>query len=537
MRVDAGFALQAEFSPGVWTDITEDVIDSDCKASYGIKGNDPSARIAGTGQMFFELNNSHSNSAATLGYYSPGTYACREGFTGGLRVRAKFSYAGKDYYKFLGRIPKDGIKVEPGVWDSRRVSVECRDWMEHAAMYEIRGQEVASRLRADQALAMLISEMPIQPENMQFAAGQDVFETVFDKAKAGTVFMSEANRLVSSEPGYLYIKRNQTDGETLVFENRFSRYLRERDVIPVSPAFSRLLATEDMVPITTEDGIQIILDEVYDADFTDFKNLVPEYGGQIYNRVRGRVYPRFADSSPRVLARLQTPTFLVPGATVTIQIPFRDPDNRTTNVAGFGMQPAVADVDYFFNTAKDGSGFSITDDLKVEPSYSSSYVLVKFTNQGVVEGYVIDYQAVGYGVYTYDTVDFIAENESVALGAETLDLDMAYQVDPIKAMVFSQYYLNEYGEAFAGLQWVELTANVSDKHMQAFLNIEPGARVGLAEEVSGISHDFFVNGCEWDTKTDVITFRWYVSRTSDMSDDWARYDMSVYDDPAEGYAI
>lgn len=538
-RVDAAFALEAELAPDVWVDITEDVIDSEAKASYGIKGNDPNQRMAGTGQLFFELNNSHSNSTGTLGYYSPGRYACREGFAGGMRVRARFTYEGKTYYKFLGRVPKNGIRAEAGLWDGRRTGVEVRDWMEYAASYEIRGREVQTGLRADQALQVLIGDLPLplRPQNTAFSSGQDAFETVFDKAKAGTVLMSEAAKLVASEPGYLYVKRDQTHGETLVFENRFDRFLREKREIQRSLAYARNLCTEDGVLLLTEDGQQIVIDDTYEADFEDFRDVQPEFGGQVYNRVHGRVYPRYADTTPQVLARLQSPIFLAAGASVTVQIPYRDPNNKALNVAGFNMQPPEEGTDYTFNSLKDGSGADLTSDLGVSPAYGSSEVYTTFSNNGLVDGWVLAYQAVGYGLYAYDTVSYVAEDATVEFGAETLELDMPYQVDPIKAQVFSQFYLDEYGQAVGGFQWVDLTANVSDKHMRAFLTKEPGDRVGLREAVTGVVHDFYINGCEWAHQTEVIHFRWYVMRTSDMAVNWARYDMSVYDDASEGYAI
>jgi hypothetical protein len=357
---------------------------------------------------------------------------------------------------------------------------------------------------------VLIDDMPtdLQPENRSFDTGQDVFETVFDQAKAGSVLMSEAARLVASELGYLYVKRNQTDGETLVLENRFTRYLRERETIGGS----------------------------YDAVFDQCADIYPEYGQQTYNRVRGRVYPRNVDSEPRILAQLQSPLYVNAGESITFRISYRDPDNKTSNVTSIDMLELTSS-DYSFNQYKNGSGPDLSSDLDVSPAYYNSYVEVTFTNNGVIGGYVIQYEAWGYGIYAYDTVEHTAENGTVDLGAETLELDMPYQVDPIKAVVFSEYFLNEYGEPFAGVQWVEFVANISDKNMLAFLEIEPGMRIGLIEAVSGIEHDFYVNGCEWSTQTNIIRFRWYVSRTSDSSDNWARYDESVYDDAAEGYAI
>ena len=64
---------------GVYTDVSADVL-SDLTATYGISGGGPTDRVASTGSMQFQLNNSASNSAGLVGYYSLGHANARSGF-------------------------------------------------------------------------------------------------------------------------------------------------------------------------------------------------------------------------------------------------------------------------------------------------------------------------------------------------------------------------------------------------------------------------------------------------------------------------
>ena len=81
-----------------WTDISDDVLPP-VHGTYGILGNGPTDRVAGTGTMTFTLNNSVSNSGGLAGYYSPGHTNCLSGFEAGIGVRLGVTYDGKTRYK------------------------------------------------------------------------------------------------------------------------------------------------------------------------------------------------------------------------------------------------------------------------------------------------------------------------------------------------------------------------------------------------------------------------------------------------------
>ena len=121
---------------GAWTDISSDVL-ADLSCTYGISGGGANDRVASTGSFTFQLNNSTSNSAGLLGYYSIGHPNCRAGFQLGAIVRLGLTYDGTTYYKFLGSI--DSVSPETGRYRGRRVSVVATDAMDAFARFKLWG--------------------------------------------------------------------------------------------------------------------------------------------------------------------------------------------------------------------------------------------------------------------------------------------------------------------------------------------------------------------------------------------------------------
>lgn len=74
-----------------WKDITSDVmLDNPIRWKQGICSNDVRDRVAQTGTMMFELDNSSDNSAKLAGYYSPGHSDALTGFDIGCRLRWQY---------------------------------------------------------------------------------------------------------------------------------------------------------------------------------------------------------------------------------------------------------------------------------------------------------------------------------------------------------------------------------------------------------------------------------------------------------------
>src|SRR5207253_6781035 len=71
---------------------------------YGMPVADPTQRVAPPGTLKAALNNTHLNTAKTLGWYSPLNALKRSGYDFNIPVRLLFTYAGTTYYKFLGSL-------------------------------------------------------------------------------------------------------------------------------------------------------------------------------------------------------------------------------------------------------------------------------------------------------------------------------------------------------------------------------------------------------------------------------------------------
>jgi len=77
-----------ELTSGIWTDVTEDVLDRPTY-KWGFIDVDINTRTAGTGTNVFSMDNSTGNSAGLVGYYSPGNDNCRAGFEEGIRIKVE----------------------------------------------------------------------------------------------------------------------------------------------------------------------------------------------------------------------------------------------------------------------------------------------------------------------------------------------------------------------------------------------------------------------------------------------------------------
>lgn len=234
---------------GGWTDISADII-GEVRGRYGIPGSSPTDRVATTGTLAFVIDNSEANSAATLGYYTPGHSACRAGWALGIGVRFVVVYGEQPYYKWRGVI--DGAAPEPTSKKRRRVRVTCVDWMDEAARATLSGIPVQINKRSDQIFSTIVSNVVRQPAALEIGYGMESYPYALDGAldEGGSV-LSEIKRCCDSELGFAYIKGDTTQGGTLVFEDR-----RKRGALSTSKAsFSELTANQIPVARGTRDAI------------------------------------------------------------------------------------------------------------------------------------------------------------------------------------------------------------------------------------------------------------------------------------------
>ncbi len=499
-----------------WVDVTEDVLVSrPQKVSRGIRGSGPHERVAGTGTLRFSLRNDEENSAGLLGYYSPGHANCRAGFGPGVYVRMVIEFEEARYVKFYGRIPYGGIQVDPGRHATRLVHVEVRDYMEQAAIHELYLPEFTTEKRMDQIVALITQNMPTLPLATDLGQGSTIFNTVFDTVRAKTKAITEFQKVALSEMGYVYVRTDRENGEVLTVEGAAARPSKSELSSVNLITQGGFLLQENGDGLLQENGDGILLDAVveivgdFDNNIVDAKTLS---GEQVYNIVRLVTYPRFMDSSSEVLFTLQNSLSIAAGATVKITGGYRDPSGNA-KVSGIDMIAPVSTTDYLMNSQKDGTGSNLTANLTVTALYGTNSVEYTLTNGAGVQGFVTKLQARGTGVYIYDTVESIAQDEdSISdIGPRVLSIDMKYQDDPAEIEGLAEAILDVYKTPITAVKTITMCANRSEDLLRQFLGFDIGDRIRITEDMaSPEARDYFINGVEFELLNRVIFFTWHV---------------------------
>jgi len=497
------WAIEAQFTSGVWTDITTDVITvaDSIKKEGGISDNGPTDRVASTGRMTFSLNNGASNSAGVAGYYSPGGTHCRAGFTTGIPVRARFTFEGYTRTKFYGRIAPNGIKAAPGIYGSRRTEVTVLDWMNQAATHELNLPAYTTNKRIDEVVPLIVANMPLAPLSTDYKVGEDTFVSVFDTVSNKTRAMSEFSKLALSEWGYVYLKHTQASDEVLTVEGRYEK-TNNSSLAQVPNCIDGFLLKEDGGYLLKEDGGRIALDSAGSADFTDIsRDSQFSFGKHLANDISVTSYPRKMGTAAEVLFTLQSPIELAAGGSVTDIIgQYRDPSGGAWRVASKGMITPVATTDYQMWSTSAGTGVDLTANLTVTPTYAANEVSYVLVSAAIQTAYVTTLQARGTGIYLYDAVEYVQDDDASKLdhGTQPLSISMPYQDDTELAQFIGVGELANLKNPRLELdKWV-FYANRNGFLMNAFLQVEVGDRAHFYEEQVGFDKDRWIDAVEWE---------------------------------------
>jgi hypothetical protein len=528
--------MQFAGTSGDWTDVSADVVRAvDITGDYGMQDAAPTTRVAGAGSMTFVLDNSTNNSAGKIGYYSPGHTNCRSGFQTGITVRLIVNYDSIQYVKFYGRIPGDGIKIDDGLYGSRRVNVEVRDFMEQAAIHDLYLPELVQNKRIDDIVPLINANMKIQPLSTLLNVGDDTFGAAFDTVRQKTRALTEYQKLALSELGYIYSVPDNQYNECLVVEGRSTRYNSPTvSTVTLETALSGYLLKEDAGHLLLESGGKIILNQQTAISLDGMQtDMNVSHGAHLTNIVQATVYPRLIDSSPVILFSLSSPIKIAAGETKTgYNVTYKDPTNRIQTVCGKNMIDPVATTDYLMNTLEDGTGTDKTANLAVNATYGVEGATYTLTNSSASDCYITKLNARGIGIYIPDPVTYIASDDTSELthGAIDLSMDLKYQDDPDHSALYANINLNNYKDPKTVIEDVSFFANRSTNLMYAFLQIGIGDRVHLSETVSGVDGDYFIQGTSFNISAgDVINFKWIVKDATKDIYAFAIWDTSLWD--------
>ena len=482
--------IEIVFTAGVWEDVSEDAFDY-YQFDNGIRGGDILRRTATPGQFEFWLNNSARNSAGLAGFYSPGHENVREGFAKGAEVRIGYVYEGICYYKWRGTV--EDILPEPG-FPGQRTRVVCKNFIRRLQNVMELPVMVTEKTAAE-GVAEIIGKLAVSPAEMELGDCETTYEAIFDVIKRDSSGLREISRLMLGEMGWFYVKGNQRSGEVLTVQGRQTRAVKAIRQVPVGAARSGRLLLENGGYLLLETGGRLVLDQV-EALAAEPRGLAPAGVSAVYNEVVVKVYPRREDEDVVTLYEHPRAIELEPGAELVFSVAYADPEQTAQSVtAASVVYPLVAGVDYGGNTAKDGSGDDVTEMVAVDvlPGVAAADVsLVNLDEENTV--YVLPLKIRGKGRYAYQAVEVSArDDDSIAAHQrQRLEIDTAYLSEPATGKALAEAILAVTKTPVSEFSIGYLAPLMSSQHFFGFLFLEPGERLRVEDETTGIDEDYFV---------------------------------------------
>jgi len=460
-----------------WTDVTADLraVDHPFTIDAGGGGHGPNDRSPSIGRCEFALDNSQANSAATLGYYNPESASVRTGFELNVKARvvldAGDTYGsqlygaglyGGPWYKFVGRIK--GITVEPAVLGARRTVCIANDFVYEISKHKMNLLDVQENRRSDLLFGDVYANMDDVAEATEFNEGEETFAYGGDDLRDESSTALAANhRIIMSERGFWYIKGDPTTGGVLVYEGRHHRI------------------NSDAVFALTDSDIQ--------------RMQVSRTIDDVLNVIRATSVPREIGASPEILYTLQRALEIAAGETVTFTGRFSDPSGRSSRIAGLDMITPVVNTDYKFGSSEGAGVNDKNADLTVTADYGGNSVDWTLENTSGSSGFVNLLQARGTAIRSYEAAISTAEDAAskTAYGRREFALVLPYQDSPLVAMDFANQDLAFYKDPRHYIETVGFTA-LSGLRMRLAVAGEPGVRISLAETVTEIGDEYFIQG-------------------------------------------
>jgi hypothetical protein len=483
------------FLAGAWIDVLgeRDIsAQQPIVCEYGIRGNTPTDRVANSGTLKFALNNSQFNSAQRLGYYSLLHANRRTGFDLNIPVRLQLMCpsvnGGEGYYKFLGTL--DDAVPDPGIYGPRLTFCTATDIWEDYGLINEPDVPLQQGQRFDQIATTILDAMNIQPPARDVQTGSETYAFALDGGTGQKIKVRERfQQLAMSEYGYFYTRGGTTTPGTFVGENRHHR--------------------------VSNQSVRFTLDNTMDRDGL----AVPAARRDVYRTIRVTVHPtNDIDTTTAIVlfSIQQTETLIQAGETNDyIFGAYFDPVSHE-GIGGYSPSPTydlVAGSDYTMNTAADGTGTDQTASFTVSASRTGLGVRFTITNNGSVAAFVTKLQVRGIPIYRYDLT--VIKSVAGAYGDNVLDLDMPFQNSANVAQDIAVAVQDRYSTPFAQAPAVRFLANRSIAHLTAALQLEPGDRVAVVEELTGLASAFTINGVHLEVQAGGLLWcQWYVEPAS-----------------------
>lgn len=457
--------VEAQFSPGIWSDISSDVL-RPISVRRGIDGSGPLDLVASTGQLQLSLLNSQLNSGGKLGYYSPDHANARSGFDLGLRLRLKLDDGvNTPIYKFYGKV----VEIIPGFGQKgeRITELFAVDIMDELSIQNVSLLAVQTEKRNDQLVASLIAELPTAPLATDYGTGPDTFAyALHNDRDEKTAILSALQKAMQSGLDYLFPRGDTTGGETLVYQSRHDRI----NLNTISATFDDSMR-----------GLEVIRS----AD-------------NLANRIVVVSHPVQLDAdADTVLFTLQNEFSVQPAETVTITARYRDPSGADTRISGIQIVDfLVSDTDYKMSSVSGDGGNDLNPQANISLGIGANAAELSIENTGSVPGYINHLQIRGKGIYLYDPVEYVAEDSASvsAYGERPLNFELPNNDNVNTGKDFGDHLLNAHKDPGTQVEALRLAPNSSQALLEAAVGLEPGQRIALSETVTGLDAEYFIQG-------------------------------------------
>lgn len=490
----------------LYIDLTSRVV-SDIEIKDGFSGTTPTDRVASIGRCKFTLADddglfSSVRVPRTEGYLlsEAGEYLLYqppEDGGGRLLFDAPHNIDLQTYIQvdvlwqniwhnmFTGRIEKIEYDGAPK-WSPRNVEVSAVDFMDATSRHHLRRAPLMTNETIDGAVDELLDLMPSRPKNVQAQPGITNFPIVFDDIRRGTRASGEMSKLARSEPGFIYMRAE----DTLIVENRNARLgTRQPDRVSYGAGYLLSEAGEYLLYQPPSSGGGRLLFDVAEAAFiADLKDDDVVLGENMYNSVQLRNYPRDVGGSREILYSLGQPVRLPTYSTIVFRGEFRDPVGGG-KVGGYDPDTLTPTTDYLANAASDGSGTDITANISVVVEWYADGFEIAITTTSV-GGWLTKLDPRAYAVRASEVAETNEQSDdSLGLwGERALLWDMNYRGSVVDEEAIATGLIAAESIPYTEVQRAEFLANASYRNMAMALRCGVGDLILLEREEKMTRH-------------------------------------------------
>lgn len=155
---------------------------------------------------------------------------------------------------------------------------------------------------------------------------------------------------------------------------------------------------------------------------------------------------------------------------------------------------ATYEGDYLMNSAEDGTGTDLSDDLSVTVSYSSESASYTIENTGSTDGYITHLQARGLGVYPYDSIETtVQDGDSIdAYGHQILRIEQQYQQTLTAGRQWLIDIIADHIDPTTRLRKIKFWANKNANNMKRFLKCDIGDAIRVTVDRPGLDGYYYI---------------------------------------------